>query len=169
MSFHRNAKLGLGGRSALVGAIEGGLSIRAAADRFNVSPATAHRWWHRWREADEESRRTLACLFAAPANPTALRVSSRPSCRSGSAPAGARPAGDHGWLPRRPASPTRLFGRCSAGRGSHARRGPRRSPPTGTSGPAPVTCCTWTSLATRASCGQATRSPAIARSVLAAG
>ena len=63
MSFHRNARLGLGGRCALVGAIEGGLSIRAAADRFNVSPATAHRWWRRWREADEESRRTLACLF----------------------------------------------------------------------------------------------------------
>ena len=63
MSFHRNARLGLGGRCALVGAIEGGLSIRAAAHRFNVSPATAHRWWHRWREADEESRRTLACLF----------------------------------------------------------------------------------------------------------
>ena len=48
---------------ALVGAIEGGLSIRAAAARFNVSPATAHRWWRRWREADRESRRTLACLF----------------------------------------------------------------------------------------------------------
>jgi len=63
MSFHRNAKLGLGGRFALVGAIEGGLSIRGAAARFNVSPATAHRWWRRWREADEESRRTLACLF----------------------------------------------------------------------------------------------------------
>ena len=63
MSFHRNAKLGLGGRCALVGAIEGGLSIRAAAARFNVSPATAHRWWRRWREADRESRRTLACLF----------------------------------------------------------------------------------------------------------
>jgi transposase InsO family protein len=62
MSFHRNAKLGLGGRFALVGAIEGGLSIRAAAGRFNVSPATAHRWWRRWREADEESRWTLACL-----------------------------------------------------------------------------------------------------------
>jgi transposase-like protein len=54
MSFHRNAKLGLGGRCALVGAIEGGLSIRAAAARFDVSPATAHRWWRRWREADEE-------------------------------------------------------------------------------------------------------------------
>ena len=63
MSFHRNAKLGLGGRRALVGAIEGGLTIRAAAGRFNVSPATAHRWWGRWREADEESRSTLACLF----------------------------------------------------------------------------------------------------------
>ena len=63
MSFHRNAKLGLGGRCALVGAIEGGLSIRAAACRFNVSPATAHRWWRRWREADAESRSTLACLF----------------------------------------------------------------------------------------------------------
>jgi transposase InsO family protein len=62
MSLHRNAKLGLGGRCALVGVIEGGLSIRAAASRFNVSPATAHRWWRRWREADEESRRTLACL-----------------------------------------------------------------------------------------------------------
>jgi transposase InsO family protein len=63
VSFHRNAKLGLAGRCALVGAIEGGLSIRGAADRFNVSPATAHRWWRRWREADEESRATLACLF----------------------------------------------------------------------------------------------------------
>ena len=62
MSFHRNAKLGLGGRFALVGAIEGGLSIRAAAGRFNVSPATAHRWWRRWREAAGEDRRTLACL-----------------------------------------------------------------------------------------------------------
>ncbi|HEU0337678.1 MAG TPA: IS481 family transposase [Gaiellaceae bacterium] len=62
MSFHRNAKLGLGGRRALVGAIEGGLSIRAAAGRFSVSPATAHRWWHRWREADADSRRALSCL-----------------------------------------------------------------------------------------------------------
>jgi len=69
MSFHRNARLGLGGRFALVCAIEGGLSIRAAAARFNVSPATAHRWWRRWREAGEESRRTLACLFDRPSRP----------------------------------------------------------------------------------------------------
>ncbi|MBA3366289.1 MAG: DDE-type integrase/transposase/recombinase, partial [Actinobacteria bacterium] len=42
---------------------EGGCSIRAAAERFNVSPATAHRWWHRWCEAGEEARRALSCLF----------------------------------------------------------------------------------------------------------
>jgi transposase len=48
MVFHRNAKLGLAGRLALVQAIEGGMSMRAAAAAFSVSPATAHRWWHRW-------------------------------------------------------------------------------------------------------------------------
>jgi transposase InsO family protein len=52
MYLHANAKLGLAGRLALVRAIEEGLS-----------PATAHRWWHRWREASEEARRTLACLL----------------------------------------------------------------------------------------------------------
>ena len=48
MYLHANAKLGLGGRLALVGAVEAGLSFRAAAAAFKVSPATAHRWWHRW-------------------------------------------------------------------------------------------------------------------------
>lgn len=50
MLLHRNAKLGLAGRHALVCAIETGLSLTAAAAAFNVSPATAHRWWHRWVE-----------------------------------------------------------------------------------------------------------------------
>src|SRR5213594_870262 len=63
MSLHRNAKLGLAGRYALVCAIEDGLSLKAAAAAFSVSPATAHRWWHRWLEAGEEARRTLSCLF----------------------------------------------------------------------------------------------------------
>src|SRR5215210_6503863 len=63
MYLHANAKLGLAARFALVQAVEGGCSIRAAAQRFNVSPATAHRWWHRWSEAAEEARRTLVCLF----------------------------------------------------------------------------------------------------------
>jgi transposase InsO family protein len=48
MYLHANAKLGLAGRLALVRAIEDGLSLKAAAAAFNVSPATVHRWWHRW-------------------------------------------------------------------------------------------------------------------------
>jgi transposase InsO family protein len=63
MLSHRNAKLGLAGRHALVCAVEGGMSLRQAAVVFNVSPATAHRWWHRWLAAGDEARRTLACLF----------------------------------------------------------------------------------------------------------
>jgi len=71
MSFHRNAKLGLAGRYQLVCAVEGGLSLRQAAASFNVSPATAHRWWHRWAGSGEEARRSLSCLFDR---------SSRPRC-----------------------------------------------------------------------------------------
>src|SRR5436305_2772401 len=48
MYLHANAKLGLAGRLALVAGIEDGLSLRGAATAFSVSPATAHRWWHRW-------------------------------------------------------------------------------------------------------------------------
>jgi len=51
MELHANAKLGLAGRRELVLAIEDGLSLRAAAAAFSVSPATAHRWWHRWLES----------------------------------------------------------------------------------------------------------------------
>jgi transposase InsO family protein len=63
MSLHRNAKLGLAGRYALVCAIDQGMTLKAAAAAFNVSPATAHRWWHRWLGASEQARRTLSCLF----------------------------------------------------------------------------------------------------------
>jgi transposase len=52
MYLHANAKLGLAGRFALVAAIDSGLSLRAAAAAFNVSPATAHRWWHRSLDGD---------------------------------------------------------------------------------------------------------------------
>src|SRR3954451_9409846 len=48
MYLHANAKLGLAGRLALVRAIDQGCSLKAAATAFSVSPATAHRWWHRW-------------------------------------------------------------------------------------------------------------------------
>jgi transposase InsO family protein len=48
MLLHANARLGLAGRLALVRAVEDGLSLKAAAVAFKVSPATVHRWWHRW-------------------------------------------------------------------------------------------------------------------------
>ncbi len=63
MRFHRNAKLGLAGRRELVLQIAGGSSIRQAAQSFNVSVATAHRWWQRWRQASESERASLSCLF----------------------------------------------------------------------------------------------------------
>lgn len=55
-------KLGLAGRLQLVRLIESGCSLRSAAAQSSVSPATAHRWWHRWRVASEAERATLACL-----------------------------------------------------------------------------------------------------------
>ena len=49
MQLHANAKLGPAGRLALVELIAEGATLRAAAAAFNVAPATAHRWWHRFR------------------------------------------------------------------------------------------------------------------------
>jgi transposase InsO family protein len=62
MDIHPRAKLGLAARRQLCGLIEGGASIRRAARTFNVSPATAHKHWHRWRAASDLERRTLICL-----------------------------------------------------------------------------------------------------------
>ena len=58
----RRCKLGLAGRLQLVRLIESGCSLRTAAAESSVSPATAHRWWHRWRQASEAERASLACL-----------------------------------------------------------------------------------------------------------
>jgi transposase InsO family protein len=58
MKVHANAALGPAGRLALVQAIESGITQKAAAAAFCVAPATAHRWWHRWKAADEEERRS---------------------------------------------------------------------------------------------------------------
>ena len=63
MVLHRNAKLGLAGRYALVRAVEGGMSMRVAAAAFSVSPATVCRWASRWRSASAQERSTLACLL----------------------------------------------------------------------------------------------------------
>ena len=113
MYLHANAKLGLAGRLALVKAIEEGrLSLRAAAASFGVSPATAHRWWHRWLDASEEGRVTLSCLFDRSSRPRRSPRLLAPRCRSGSATVDARPAGVLAWSPERPASRTRPSGRC---------------------------------------------------------
>jgi transposase InsO family protein len=63
MYLHANAKLGPAGRLALVHSIAGGCSIREAATSFRVSPATAHRWWQRWRSASDRERASRACLL----------------------------------------------------------------------------------------------------------
>jgi transposase-like protein len=62
-------RLGLGGRRALVRLIEEGASLRAAARRLGVAPATAHRWWHRWQDASESERASGAALWARPPRP----------------------------------------------------------------------------------------------------
>src|SRR6201999_3151688 len=56
MKVHANAALGPAGRLALVEAIESGMTLRAAPAPLNAAPATAHRWWHRFKAADPEAR-----------------------------------------------------------------------------------------------------------------
>jgi transposase InsO family protein len=62
MGLHRNARLGLAGRRALVADVESGCSCREAARRRGVSPTTACKWWRRWSAASFEERSSLACL-----------------------------------------------------------------------------------------------------------
>ena len=62
MHFHANHKLGLPQRLALCLAMDAGMSQKAAAAAFCVAPATAHRWWHRWRDAGAQARASLGCL-----------------------------------------------------------------------------------------------------------
>ena len=62
MGLHRNARLGLAGRRALVVDVERGLSCREAARRRGVSPTTACKLWRRWADAAAEQRSSFACL-----------------------------------------------------------------------------------------------------------
>src|SRR6478752_3632635 len=59
MYLHANAKLGLAGRVGLVSAIDQGMTLKAAAAAFSVSPATAHRWWHRWLDGGRQASALL--------------------------------------------------------------------------------------------------------------
>jgi transposase InsO family protein len=60
MQIHGRAKLGPAGRLALCEAVERGLTFREAAAAMGVSPATAHRWWHRYADALPAERQSLA-------------------------------------------------------------------------------------------------------------
>ena len=60
MQLHANAKLGPAGRLALVEMIASGSTLKAAAAAFNVAPATAHRWWHRFADATRPNQQQLA-------------------------------------------------------------------------------------------------------------
>ncbi len=60
MQIHGRAKLGPAGRLGLCEAIEDGMTFRQAAELLHVSPATAHRWWHRYRDASAQERHSLA-------------------------------------------------------------------------------------------------------------
>ena len=59
MQIHGRAKLGPAGRLALCKAVEGGMTFRQAGSLFSVSPATAHRWWHRYADASRTQRQSL--------------------------------------------------------------------------------------------------------------
>jgi transposase InsO family protein len=58
MKVHANAALGPAGRRQLCELIDQGMTLRAAAAALNVSPATAHRWWHRRQAASIEELRS---------------------------------------------------------------------------------------------------------------
>ena len=62
MTYHPRARLTLAQRHEMVVAIEDGMALKRAAARFNVAPATAHKWWHRWRLASRAEQHSLRCL-----------------------------------------------------------------------------------------------------------
>ena len=166
MSFHRNAKLGLAGRYALVCAIEErddaeggrGRLQRVAGDGAPLVASLAR------VRARRRVRRCRACSIA-----RAGRAARRGSSRRELAEAICACRRQTGWGPRLVAGATG-FAHSTVWkvlkRGGHlaAAATGARSRPTATSGPAPATCCTWTPASTRASSGPATASPATARS-----
>jgi transposase len=63
MQIHGRAKLGPAGRLALTQAVIDGMTLRQAATCFSVSPATAHRWWHRRLNASAQELSSGAWLL----------------------------------------------------------------------------------------------------------
>ena len=67
MDLHANAKLGLAGRRELGASrsSRGAVVEARPRPRFSVSPATAHRWWHRWLDGGRATAGAGRSLVAA--------------------------------------------------------------------------------------------------------
>jgi transposase InsO family protein len=135
-----------------------------------VSPATAHRSWHRRAKATpEELGSGMWLRWIAPAVRTAALACSGSTLRSGSARRVSGPVGDRGSSPARPGTRTRRSGRFSTVTGSRDSSAGHETPPAGMSGRARATCCTWILPATHGSSGLGIASLAIARNAAATG
>jgi hypothetical protein len=138
---------------ALVRAIEGGNSLRAAAAARSVAPATAHRWWHRWLQASAEERYSSSCLRGRSSRPTR---SSRRLTEAQEAPIlrtreetnpRTRPPGRDSFNAH-----ARRSGRCFTAMGAPVVPAASARAPATTSGHGPEHSCTWTSNDSCARC-----------------
>src|SRR6266487_2974652 len=152
MLLHANAKLGLAGRLALVRAVEDGCSLRAAAAAFSVSPATVHRWWHRWLDGDRQPQALLDRASRPRRSPRLLAAELQKricDCRR-----------ETGWGPRLVAGATgfahstvwKVLRRHDLSR----RAQPLKEPANSYEWPCPGELCTWTRAATPAFVAPAT-------------
>ncbi len=117
MHTHPRAKLGPAGRLALIVAIANGMTQKAAAAAFCVSPTTAHRWWHRRLGASAAELASGSWLLDRSSRPHTSCGCWTRSRRSGSARRG-EPAVDRDWSPAPPVTRTRRSGRYSTGTAS---------------------------------------------------
>ena len=153
---HPNARLTPRGRFELVQLVEAGATLRRAAAACNVATSTAWVWVQRWRAASPAERTSLACLRDRSSRPRRARVALRRARAAGLRGSTRDRLGAAAGRRRGPACRIRRLEGAAPPRLS---RGPRAraSRPTATSGPAPATCCTWTSPATRASAARPRR------------
>jgi IS30 family transposase len=169
MQIHGRAKLGPAGRLALCQAIEQGCTFRQAALSLGVSPATAHRWWHRYRAASAQKRHSLAWAADRRSRPHRSprlldRAAQERICEA---------RRRTGWGPRLIAGqtghPHSTVWRCSTDTGSHGGRASHVTPCVATSGRARVICCTWTRPDMHALSALGIAPPVIAHSATADG
>ena len=122
MQLHANAALGLAGRRRLVGLIERGHSIRAAAAALSVAPATAHRWWHRWVAPIRSPGPAAPAWPTARAARTAHPAASQQPKRRRSSPPAPRPTSARDASPTSAGGPAPPSGRSWHRHGRSRRR-----------------------------------------------